>query len=73
MMMPTTEIMTTTSSPCDRCRYNSDRHCKKLDVAIAKYPPCNYWYRKTPHIRGIEFNLVTIEDLLDAHKAKVVA
>lgn len=73
MAMLTTETMTTTSNPCDHCRYNSDRHCKILNVAIAKYPPCNYWYRKTPHVRGIEFNLVTIEDLIDEHKVKVVS
>jgi len=72
-MMPTTETMTTTSSPCDRCRHNSDRYCKILDVAIAEYPPCQYWYHKAPHSRGIELQLTTIEELINAHKAKALA
>ncbi len=63
--------MTTISSPCDRCRHNSDRHCKLLDVAIAKYPPCHYWHRKTFRGKGIEFDLVTIEGLINAHKAEI--
>ena len=67
MTMPITEIMTTTSSPCDRCRYNRDRHCKKLNVAIAEYPPCQYWYRKE-FSRGIEFELVTIEELINVNR-----
>ena len=72
-MMLTTEIMTTTSSPCDRCRHiTSDRYCHILEVAIAEHPPCHYWYRKE-FSRGIEFELTTIEDLIDGHKAKGVS
>lgn len=70
----TTNTATMNSSPCDRCRYSTrDRHCKLLGVAIAEYPPCNYWYRKEYRGRGIEFDLVTIEGLIDAHRNKVVA
>jgi hypothetical protein len=63
--------MTTISSPCDRCKHNRDRHCKLLDVVIAEYPPCHHWYQKTFRGKGIEFKLVTIEDLVDAHKIEV--
>lgn len=63
----------TAGSPCDRCRHNRDRHCKILGVAIAEYPPCNYWYRKEYRGRGIDIELVTIEGLINAHKVKVVA
>lgn len=66
-MMPTMGNMTTTSSPCDHCRYSTrDRYCKILDVAIAEYPPCHYWYYKSPRSRGIELKLTTIEDLANA-------
>ena len=57
-------------SPCDRCRHNRDRHCNILKVAIAENPPCNYWYHKEFQGKGIEFELVTIEDLINAHKSK---
>lgn len=60
-------------SPCDRCRHNRDRHCNILDAAIAEHPPCDYWYQKEYRGRGIEFELVTIEELINAHKIKVVA
>lgn len=69
-----TNTATMTSSPCDRCRYSTrDRHCKLLGVAIAEYPPCDYWYRKEYRGRGIDPSLITIEELVNANKIKVVA
>lgn len=62
----------TNSSSCDRCRHNRDRHCKLLDVAIAEYPPCQYWYQKTFRGKGIEFNLETIEDLVNTSKTNAM-
>lgn len=72
-MMPITESMTEISSPCDRCKHNSDRHCKILGVAIAEYPPCHYWYHKEFQGKGIEFELITIEGLIREQKRKAIA
>ena len=61
-----------TGSPCDRCRHiTSDRYCNILEVAIAEYPPCHYWYHKEFN-RGIELELITIEDLVRGHRAKAI-